>query len=627
MPEGEHNITQTDPLGVEVQLLVYAFLCSDDPLLNNTVFTKHRVIYRGSTPMNSARVGFWFDFDLGDFRDDHAGIDTLQNTVFIYNGDSLDGDINCIGSNNTATFCDMPPAHTITFLNQGVSSFLYTSADPTLPLGVSDPEFAPEFYNLLSGLWRDGSPITLGNNGYGGNPNQTTNYAFPASPTDNTGWSMISGNMPLADYRCLPAIHYEQLLPGQILEYDLAHSFHQYPDLDHLEQADSALNTIPALQAFYDANYASSCSQFELCASDCVWPGDANNDGEVGTYDFLNIGLAAGQMGSGPSRALPSINWYGQDGTDWMSDSYDQVNLKHADVNGDGQVDLLDAVAGLENFDFSRPGGMAPGDPTTVSSDLFIRMVALNDTIDNNIASPIQRRVHVRLSIDTTFNLLEEVYGLAMSLQYDPSLIKEGVIPPNSSGSNSFFGNPDSIINHFALDTTAGRIDLVFCRVDGQNVDEFGSFQTVFLELREGIVTSNPDGVLPVVIDIEDLRVLNANGEVLNLAPPIIDTIIAINVPFDPTTGTKEISKQERLRLFPNPSSGRFRVEIPQQWEGPMDLEVFNLQGRQIVHRKIEAQVGEWITVQLPENTPQGLYLVRMSNQDGKTAIRRIVVE
>jgi hypothetical protein len=73
-------------------------------------------------------------------------------------------------------------------------------------------------------------------------------------------------------------------------------------------------------------------------ASQCVWPGDADNNNAVNHYDLLFIGMAYGETGH--TRLGATSDWVGQDAIDWdVSSPTRKVNFKNADTNGDGTID------------------------------------------------------------------------------------------------------------------------------------------------------------------------------------------------------------------------------------------------------------------------------------------------
>lgn len=97
----------------------------------------------------------------------------------------------------------------------------------------SDPASPNEFYNYLTGKWRDNTPFTIGGSGY--NPLDPSaipaQFAFPDNPSDPNGWSMCSVNLPYTDQRILPSHGPFTLAAGDTFTMRLAFTFH--PDIPH----------------------------------------------------------------------------------------------------------------------------------------------------------------------------------------------------------------------------------------------------------------------------------------------------------------------------------------------------------------------------------------------------------
>lgn len=74
-----------------------------------------------------------------------------------------------------------------------------------------------------------------------------------------------------------------------------------------------------------------------------VWPGDANNDGQVDEADVLALGLHWGAKGE--ARPTSSITWARQVATPW-----ENIDATFADTDGDGVVDHNDLRAISHNF-------------------------------------------------------------------------------------------------------------------------------------------------------------------------------------------------------------------------------------------------------------------------------------
>ncbi|MBP6811691.1 MAG: T9SS type A sorting domain-containing protein [Saprospiraceae bacterium] len=226
---GPHSASGGKALQAEIQLTVWAFNCQDEPVLNNTIFTSHKIINRASEPTDSTTFGIWVDIDLGCYLDDYLGCNPSLNTMYAYNQDAVDGQPGntCLG---VPTFSDAPPVQSITFLSHPLSTFIAPSGSGgNPPPATTDPTSPYEIYNYMTGSWRDGSPLTYGGNGYGGNT--PTSHLFPSDPANSSGWSMCTANLAFGDRRMLGTTNLGQLLPGQIEYFNTAWAFHPNPSL------------------------------------------------------------------------------------------------------------------------------------------------------------------------------------------------------------------------------------------------------------------------------------------------------------------------------------------------------------------------------------------------------------
>lgn len=220
---GIHANTNGDPIQMEIQN--YSFGFKTNNRLNDMTFHKYKMVNRAIENIEGTYIGVWVDADLGCYTDDYIGCDTSRSLVYTYNADALDGNSNCTDC-LVNTYCEDIPVVGVDFLKGplnefgeilGMSSFTYYASQNTQPnAGMTDPQIAPEYYNYLSGKWRDGTPLTQWGTGY--NPASTayTNYAFPSAPDDTDGWSMCSTSMSLGDYRTIQAAGPFTLLPGAV---------------------------------------------------------------------------------------------------------------------------------------------------------------------------------------------------------------------------------------------------------------------------------------------------------------------------------------------------------------------------------------------------------------------------
>ncbi len=247
----EHARTQGDAIQMEVQVQSFGYVTTDE--LNDMTFQRYKLINRATARIDSTFFAMWVDPDLGCYTDDYIGCDTTKNLMYVYNQDATDGQPGCNCDQGVATYCDKIPILGVdyfrgpldTFANEiGMSSFVYYNnpgVGNPLP-GTTDPDLPAEFYNYLTGTWRDGSPFQFGGSGYqsGG---ATIKYAFPNPPGDQTGWSMCTAGLPYSDRRTLQASGPFSLKPGAVNELIIGVPWvpditYPCPDLEGLFRAD-----------------------------------------------------------------------------------------------------------------------------------------------------------------------------------------------------------------------------------------------------------------------------------------------------------------------------------------------------------------------------------------------------
>ncbi|REJ83176.1 MAG: hypothetical protein DWQ44_00215 [Bacteroidetes bacterium] len=185
-------------VGVEIQAQAFGFNTNDE--INNMTFYKYKIINRASQDLRETYFGSWIDPDLGNYLDDYVGCDVQRGFGYCYNGDADDDGALGYGAN--------PPAIGVDFFegpladaNDGkdnnrngvvdepgeqiiMSKFVYYNNDFT---NIGNPSTAQHYYNYMRGIWKDGSPLVYGGNGYQTAGADSCDFMFPGD-TDPTGW-------------------------------------------------------------------------------------------------------------------------------------------------------------------------------------------------------------------------------------------------------------------------------------------------------------------------------------------------------------------------------------------------------------------------------------------------------
>jgi len=210
-----HQATGSPSLKVEVHATAYAYgssaIASQYPFLSNTTFYNYKIINRSNLDYHNTFVTLWSDVDLGYYGDDYIGCNVPGNYGYAYNADSLDE-----SNGGTSGYGSNPPAAGYQVLkgpfmsNDGVdnnndgiideaceqqlmSRFTYfNNSFAGVPIQTVDPSDGDEYYNYMSGFWKDGSSFTCGGNAYGGTI--ATPFVYPgntyaSSSCGSTSWS------------------------------------------------------------------------------------------------------------------------------------------------------------------------------------------------------------------------------------------------------------------------------------------------------------------------------------------------------------------------------------------------------------------------------------------------------
>lgn len=199
--------TSFTPMGIEVQGMAYAYGCpsvvNGHNELTYTTFYDYKIINRSSINYHDVFVSMWSDVDLGNYNDDYIGSNVADNYGYAYNADANDESVSGVtgyGSYIPAQGFNIVKGP-LANLNDGVDNNnngvvdeigedcklnkfnFFNNSFPGVPLQTTDPSSGIEYYNVMTGLWKDGTPFTCGGSGYGGTIN--TNWAFSGDPNNS----------------------------------------------------------------------------------------------------------------------------------------------------------------------------------------------------------------------------------------------------------------------------------------------------------------------------------------------------------------------------------------------------------------------------------------------------------
>ncbi|MEL6864999.1 MAG: T9SS type A sorting domain-containing protein [Bacteroidota bacterium] len=350
--------------------------------------------------------------------------------------------------------------------------------------------------------------------------------------------------------------------------------------------------------------------------SSCVWPGDTNVDKVVNQFDLLNIGLGFGA--NGPARANATSDWVPQPAFDWnQSTPLSNTNYKHIDANGDGTINFSDAL--VIAFNWGEEHNFV-GEEEEASRSIMALDAPFYIKPDTLIESQI---VALPVILGSDEFPVDELYGLAFSITYDSSMVKQGSI--TFKADNSWLGTIDDDMislhqNHFS----PGRLDIGITRTDQINRGGNGEIGQLFITIEDDVLfQNNEDGnrSLDALLHlrIENVRAITVEEEEMSFA--IIDTFAVINKNI---TSTTSLSATQQVEVFPNPASNHVNFLHQGSSTKAIQVRIYDLLGREVMRFRLPENATHQINTTQME---QGLYTYTIhvgdqSLKNGKLIIR-----
>ena len=240
-----HTESSGQAIGMEIRAQAFAFATNDE--INNMTFYSYEIINRSTYTLTGTYFSPWTDVDLGYAKDDYVGCDVERGLGYGYNGAATDG------SGQPEAYGAQPPAVGIDFfqgpymdpdgldnpkytfelvildsINDGSGHYTYVYdtvarhqiVDESIN-GVNfgngivdderfgmrrfvyhnnssadngDPSTAPEYYNYLRGIWKNGAKMRYGGNAFSGSDvvGPECDFMFPG---DADPWNWGTGGV------------------------------------------------------------------------------------------------------------------------------------------------------------------------------------------------------------------------------------------------------------------------------------------------------------------------------------------------------------------------------------------------------------------------------------------------
>ncbi|MEZ4886246.1 MAG: choice-of-anchor L domain-containing protein [Chitinophagales bacterium] len=342
-------------------------------------------------------------------------------------------------------------------------------------------------------------------------------------------------------------------------------------------------------------------------AEDCVYPGDADDNGKVNMFDLFAIGQHFGK--SGFARNSISNKWQGFGVYDWNGIQTNGKNIKYIDCNGDGEIGFKDTVALVYNFDLhQKSGGFTKG----VLGDPELQFIPNFEVIG------VGETLELEVWIGSNENPVNDLYAIAFETFFNTNLIDAGSISMDYTASDMGTVGVDLLAVDLVNEST-GRINVSMAKIDPPGLSGRLYLLTIRMKTQDIINSEN------FSFNITDFGATNSNSNEL-----------LVNVDNTPTievnpeiVGIEALSTSIPYQLYPSFTQDGFYLNYTLQKKPSVQVTLFDFSGRQlgILCRQTESSLGSFQQyIDLKErNLAAGVYLIEVK-VEGRTYREKIVL-
>lgn len=342
----------------------------------------------------------------------------------------------------------------------------------------------------------------------------------------------------------------------------------------------------------------------------CVWAGDANNDGMVNMFDLLPIGLTFGEQGD--QRLNASIEWVAQPASNWNTEfefedpqtlENKSLNTKYADCDGNGQISAEDTLAINQNFGYVH-------NKTNLNSDLSpvsVYCVFGNDTLQEG------QWVQADIFVATDNTPAEDLYGTVFSIEYPTNIIDLQTIKLNLTNNGWLTADdPNALLMY--RNNMAGQVDIGFTRTNKQTVSGYGKMATIGFKIIDNIDGKQQD--IALNLKVKNSFGSNNKGKLMQFTPKNTQAMVFTK------TAIQNIDNKQNINIqtYPNPANTALQVVTNEPFEY---LELKNVFG-QTVFKTTNTLNSSNATLNVAQ-LPAGIYILSIE-QKGVVYTKKVML-
>lgn len=338
-----------------------------------------------------------------------------------------------------------------------------------------------------------------------------------------------------------------------------------------------------------------------IAFANCIWPGDMNGDGIANHVDVLEWGRAAGT--NGPIRPRAHTNWIGQASPNWGHTLPGGHDYAYADADGDGIVHVNDLQAIDQNYVQVRP---LPG--SGVGNGPELQFVFPSDS-----TLAVGDTIRIPVLLGTANQPVDSMYGLAVSIGYDNSIINAGSVSVEYD--SSWLGDVQTDLVGKDWDFhQSGQIDIAVTRINQRTRSGYGKLFDIIVTIDN--VAGKNNSVFTLTIDALDAQLIKGNGEF----SPLTSRSLSLEILPEPSP-REPVPGSAKLKVYPNPTTSLLIID-----PGPhvlQEVQLINMQGKQLWKEE-----KEWENTFSSRLTAinKGMYFLRMKTKEGVWLTEKIQI-
>ena len=337
--------------------------------------------------------------------------------------------------------------------------------------------------------------------------------------------------------------------------------------------------------------------------ADCVWPGDIDGDGLVNNYDVLPLGYAFGEQEN--AREGGKGEWVPYVSNNWTQQFNNGRNLKHADANFDGFIDVDDVKLIDANYN----------NITTFNKKKEEKGEKLYFTVDKDSVEKGEK-VSIRVDLGTQTANANNIYGVAFTINYSNFIQSNSV---RFDTENSWLAKNSNLIQVVKIipnsgKNNGGRIEIGISRTGKVPISGWGEIGTLHFVVEDVIILKDNENLI-TSFSIEGVKMVDANGEKIDAYGE--DIVLPINIKYNSIDNDL---KDAQFNLYPNPANSYTLIDLSHQNSTIQKITLIDLSGKtiQTINKPNDIQ-------RIDCSELKGYYILKIESQNGYKTIPLVV--